>query len=86
MRTVIKTGPGEVQFNWMWMPTWIGMNTVLKKDIEEVIGKKLVGLPLDDATLDMAHEMVIDYLDQRFSEFQLREYLDSLKFVSTPFQ
>jgi hypothetical protein len=81
MRTVIRTGPGEVQFNWMWLPTWIGMNTHLKREIEENIGKKLIGQPLDEATLDMANEEVIDFLDKRYPGFELREYLDSLKFV-----
>jgi hypothetical protein len=82
MRTVVRTGPGEVQLNWMWLPTWIGMNTALKKELDETLSKRLVGQPLDEATLDMANEEVIDFLDKKYPAFCLREYLDSLKFVA----
>ena len=82
MRTIIKTGPGEVQLNWMWLPTFIGSSTVIKTEIEKLIGPRLVGQPLDDATLDMANEEIIDFLQKKFSYIVgLREYLDALKFV-----
>jgi hypothetical protein len=84
MRTVIKTGPGEVQLNWMWLPTFIGMDTNVKKELEGALSKRLVGLPLDEATLDMAHEEVLDFLDKRYPGLELRTYLDGLKFIPAP--
>lgn len=82
MRLVLKTGPGEVQLNWSFLPTFIGANTALKTEVEKVLGPRLVGEPLDEATLDMAHDAVLEMLVEKFKELEgLREYLDALKYV-----
>lgn len=82
MRAVIRTGPGVVELNWMWLPTFVGMNAQLKKELEERLAPKLEGRPLEDS-LDDAHEMVIEFLVEKFPALEgLRDYLDAMKYVT----
>lgn len=81
MRAVVRTAPGVVELNWTWLPTWIGMNAQLKKELEERLAPKLEGRPLEEA-LDDAHEMVIEFLVEKFPALKgMRDYLDALKYV-----
>jgi hypothetical protein len=82
MRLIERTGPGQLGLNYMWLPTWIGMNTQLLRELEEAISASIVGRVLDDGTLDLAHELVMDTLERKFpANVGLREYLDGIKFV-----
>ncbi len=82
MRTVIRTAPGVVELNWMWLPTFIGMNAQLKTEIEERLKPKLEGQPLTGDTLDKAHTEVISFLLEKFPDIKgLNDYLDALKYV-----
>lgn len=82
MRAVVTVAPGELELNYMWLPTFIGMNTALKQEIEKQLESKLLGLPMDDHTLDWAHDQVIDIIEKRFPEVKgLRDFIDSLKFI-----
>jgi len=82
MRFIERTGPGQLGLNYMWLPTWIGMNTQLLKELETAISSHIVGKPLDEDTLDAAHYLILDELERRFpNNAGLREYLDGIKFV-----
>lgn len=82
MKLIVATEPGVVELNFMWLPTWLGMNNIMKAEIEEKIGPMLVGKDLTEEVLDEAHEAVIIFLEERFRNIKgLREYLDGLKFV-----
>jgi hypothetical protein len=82
MRLVVRSGPGQVELNYMWLPTWIGMNEALLKEIEKALAPVLVGKDLDDGTLEEAHFLVLDYLKERFSNINgLFDYLDGMKYV-----
>lgn len=84
MRLIVQTGPGIVELNYMWLPTWIGMNTAVKQEIEEAISPLLVGKDMSDENLELAHEAVIDFLDKKYGGLAgLRDYLDALKFVGS---
>lgn len=83
MRSVVLVGPNELELNYMWLPTWLGMNTKLKAEIEQELSPKLTGMPVDEATLDWAHDQVLLFLEKKFPEIEgLREFLESLKFIS----
>jgi len=83
MRAVVQTEPGVLELNFMWLPTWLGMNTHLKAEIEAALQDKLVGQPMDDATMDWAHEQVVLFLEEKFPHLGgLRDFLDSLKFIA----
>lgn len=83
MRAVVRTDEGVLELNWQWLPTWVGMNHMLKADIERELSQKIVGREMTEETLNDIHDMIIDYLEARFGENieGLRDYLDGLKFV-----
>lgn len=82
MRAVVNIGDGVVELNYMWLPTWIGMNSELKARMEAELRPKLEGQDLTDRTLDEANNMVLDFLEREFPALVgLRDYLDGLKFI-----
>jgi hypothetical protein len=81
MRLVVMPEPGVTELAWMWMPTFIGLNNMLKKEIEVEISKWLVGKLATDDVLDAAHDKVIEIVCEKFPLPGLRDYLDALKFV-----
>ena len=83
VRAVVQTGPGILELNYSWLPTWIGMNAALKKEIDAALASQLVGETLDEIGLDYAHRLVVDFLVQRFPNIvNLHLYLDELRSVS----
>ena len=82
---VVQTDPGVLELNYSWLPTWIGMNAALKKEIETALTDVMVGKTLDDHGMVDAHRAVIQFLCDRFPGIQgLRDHLDSLKFITIP--
>ncbi len=82
MRTVVRTQEGVLELNYMWLPTWIGMNGILKKQLEVELGEKIVGLEMTDDALDLIDQTVIDYLVEQNPHIEgLKDFLDGLKFV-----
>jgi hypothetical protein len=83
MRVVVATGKGVVELAYTWLPTFIGMNTPLKTEMEKALQKKVLGRPLDERVLDEIHDLVVDWLCEKFPHIEgFRDYLDALKFVS----
>lgn len=67
----------------MWLPTFIGMNQQLVKEIEDAIAPAIVGKELNEETLDDASHAVLDFLVKKFPTLPgLYNYLDGLKFVT----
>lgn len=84
MKLLHRTGPGTVGLNYMWLPTWVGMNAALIKEIEEHIAPLLMGQALTDETFDKAGEAVIEFLVYKFPHINgIHDYLDGLKYVET---
>lgn len=82
MRTIVQTGPGVLELNWQWLPTWIGMNAILKKDLEDTLKDKIVGREITQESLDEIDTMVIDFIVTKAKGVEgVRDYLDGLKFV-----
>lgn len=83
MRLVHLTRPGSLELNYLWLPTWIGINVAVTKEIQQAIETKVVGLPATEDNLDRINEWVLDFLVEKFGEVVgLRDYLDGLKFVT----
>lgn len=82
MRAVVHVGNGVVELNYMWLPTAIGMNSLLKQEIEKALADRLQGLPLDDHGLDQAHAVVVEFLEKKFPEIEgLPRFLDAMKYL-----
>lgn len=84
MRLLHRTAPGMLGLNYMWLPTWVGMNGSLIKEIEQHLNPILAGNPITDELLEQADGLIIDYLVKKFPHITgLFEYLDGLKYVET---
>lgn len=73
---------GVLELNWMWLPTWLGMNNDFKAGLESHIR----GLKLDahdpDHLLWQVHMKVIDYIEEKFTDLEgLRFYLEAVSQV-----
>lgn len=75
----IQFDKGTLELNYMWLPTWLGMNAQFKKDLEKEFGVKFKGRSSDQ--LDAMNEEVIDYIVTKYPLPGLRDYLDGIKFV-----
>jgi len=83
MHTIVPTDAGVIELNYMWLPTWIGMNGPLKKELEDAIKDKVVGRACNEETLEFVDELVISFLEKKSPGIDgLREYLEGLKFVT----
>lgn len=83
MRVIVAVGPGEVELNYTMLPTFIGINAALKRELEDTLRPLIEGQPWTEETFDRAHELVLDFLEKKFSALRgLRDYLDGLKYVS----
>ncbi len=82
MRAIVLAGDGAVELNYMWLPTFIGMNAVLKREMENELQSTLLGIPLTEQGLDEIHQKVVEYLVKKFPDARgLDMYLDALKYV-----
>lgn len=77
MYLVVEEEPGIYALNYMWLPTWLGMNTKLIQEIEDDLKFALAGMTPEQAT-----RAIISYLEKKFPTLPgLRDYLDGIKFV-----
>lgn len=85
MLSIIRSGPGVVELNYMWLPAFIAYDAALKKRIEEKLGPKLVGKELIPELLEEAHNEALDIIcSTHHALLGLRDYLDAMKFVEQP--
>lgn len=83
MRVVTHPGPGIFEVNYMWLPSWIGMNPVIMDEMGKKLKPLLEGRTVDDDLLDEAHDLVVNWLVEKFpSVVGLREHLEHLKQVT----
>ena len=81
MRTVVFTDPGVLELNWMWLPTWIGMNSKMKQEIEREVAPMVEGQALTDKDLDRINARVIEIITSKIPFKGVEDYLDGLKFI-----
>lgn len=66
----------------MWLPTWIGMNGMMKAELETRLKPVIENMEINERSLDRMHELVVDELCKINPTVDgLREYLDGLKYV-----
>lgn len=83
MRFIERTGPGKLELNYMWLPSWVGLNEALIREIEDLLSATIVGQDLTEETLDLAHQAVLEILVNKFPAITgLFEYLDGIKYVT----
>ena len=65
----------------MWLPTFLGLDALLMKQIEDELMPQLVGKDLTEEVLDEAHNLALDIICRLRPLPGMRDYLDALKFV-----
>ncbi len=81
MRLVTVTDK-VVELNYMWLPTWIGQNGQLKRDLEADLRSKIEGREINEETMQFIDDLIMGYLEEKYPHVVgLRDYLDGLKFV-----
>lgn len=74
--------PGITQLNFMWLPTWLGMNGPFQADLKAKLGEKFVGMPVNDETLAIMSAAVLDAIVDKYPGVTgLRQYLEALEHV-----
>jgi hypothetical protein len=73
----------SLELRWMWLPTFMGQNHGLMRELESAGKKKFTGksLPPSEEALEEAHQWVIDWLCKKNPIPGLREYLEAIKNV-----
>jgi len=83
MRFIVPVAPGKLALNFMFLPTFIGMNSTLRAKMEKVLNEKIVGLPWTESTFDLANDAVIEYVQAEFAGLPgLKDYLEAVKYVA----
>lgn len=81
MRTVVLTDAGTLELNYMWLPTWVGLNARLKQKLERELAPQIEGRTATDKELDRINLLVIDEIVKECPLPGVRDYLDGLKFI-----
>lgn len=82
MRAVVQVEPGVLEVNYMWLPTAIGLNAIIKQEMERELTESLKGLVLDEQGLDRAHDTVVAFLEKKFPDvLGLGRFLDAMKYI-----
>jgi hypothetical protein len=79
--TFLQLEPGGVvTLNYMWLPTWLGLNVEFKRKLEQEFSKRVKGVDSDQ--LQRLEVELLDYIVEQFPGLPgLRDYLDGIKFV-----
>ncbi len=82
MKTVVATDPGILELNFMWLPTWLGLNPHMKTELEAELRKRTEGRTMEEG-IEIGHQYVLDWVEAKFPHIQgLREYLAALDKVT----
>lgn len=76
MKIVFQDLKGVFEVKWMWLPTFIGLNTPLMRKLESALTNKYAERPSTEALLDEVNEFVFSWLAQQFPDLHgLEQYL-----------
>jgi hypothetical protein len=70
-----------LELNYMWHPTFIGMNPILKKELEDAIMPMVQNKELTETLLDEVDRAILELLVQKFPIDGLADYLCALSRV-----
>ena len=74
-------GTNTCEVQWMWLPTFIGQNVALMKELELELNKTFQKRLATEATLNAVHVQIISWLDKKLHIPGLVEYLEGIKYV-----
>lgn len=81
-----KDNSGALELNWMWLPTFIGQNYAVMRELENVWREKFSGTTFtaetEKSTLTHIHDFTIQWLCERFKIPGLDKYLHAIANVA----
>ena len=81
--TVAKDRDTVLEVCWMWLPTFIGQNTGLQKELLAAMGKRFPPpWAATDDMLDAVHRWGCSWLEQRLKLHGLFKYLDAMSEIN----
>jgi len=81
MRLVNIAKDGAVELNWMWLPTFIGQNYLVMKELEKAWREKFLKAPRTDEQMEVIHQFTIKWLQDKFKIPGLDVYLKAIENV-----
>lgn len=82
MYLVVANVAGDLRFNTMWAPAWIGLDRSLCAELQQGL-HPFAGRPLTQELLQEAHGHLVDTLCAKYPQLPgLRHCLDALKSVT----
>jgi hypothetical protein len=72
---------GRVTLNFMFLPTFIGQNPIIQKELQKELAKMFAGKTVTPALLDEVHTWIIQWLQNKFQIAGLEKYLQAIEEV-----
>lgn len=80
-----KDAPGKWEVAWMWLPTFLSMNSDLVTYVDEKMTEEFAGKDLSDPELQhRMHQAVIHLIQEKNPVQGLAEYLGAISNVTVP--
>lgn len=77
-----KDNPKMLEVAWMWLPTFIGQNTALLRDLDLHLAKEFPPpVECSEEVLDEMHKSVIEFLEGKLGICNLSKYLKAIWWV-----
>lgn len=82
MRVVhFDASAGRVTLNFMFLPTFIGQNPIIQKELQKELAKMFAGKTVTPWLLDEVHNWTIQWLKNKFQITGLDDYLRAIEKV-----
>ena len=81
LRLVDYSRAGVLSVRWMWLPTFIGQNQLVLRELQIAGQAKFGGKEVNDDVIDEIHEWVVEWLCKRFPVSGLGAYLRAISNV-----
>jgi len=77
----LEEATGTVVLNFMFLPTFIGQNPIVQKELKREMNALFVGRPATPALMDEIHHWIIQWLHGKFQITGLDKYLQAIEEV-----
>jgi len=78
MRVAHIAKDGALELNWMWLPTFIGQNFGLMRELQGVWAARFKGQTPTEEILEEVHRFTINWLQEKLKIPGLNDYLSAI--------
>lgn len=84
MKLVVRARDGKLELNWMFLPTFLGMSSITKTQVEQMLEKRFDGRTINETLAREMHNAVVDFLCEKNPIPGLRKYLLAIEHIEEP--